>query len=279
MHDCLIDTDSLHALLAAPDLLLFDCRYALTDPDHGTRAYTRSHLPGARFIDLNRQLSAPPVAGRTGRHPLPTRAEWIASVAALGITPSHQVVVYDDSGGSSAARLWWMLKWIGHARVAVLDGGWQRWRDSALPLTDSTPAALPPAADGYSTRVPLLQLIEAAAVNGEQQLLLDARDPARFRGEVEPIDPVAGHIPGALCSPFAANLAADGRFKTAAALREKFAVATESSKPVVCYCGSGITACHNVLAMMAAGLPAPALYAGSWSEWITDPARPVATGP
>jgi thiosulfate/3-mercaptopyruvate sulfurtransferase len=173
--------------------------------------------------------------------------------------------------------MWWMLQWIGHGKVAVLDGGWQAWIAAAKPVTDQEPAPRAPSTFDYASLHSDAALLRAEDVDGTQQLLLDARDPPRFRGEVEPLDPVAGHIPGAICSPFSANLDA-GFFKPVEELRKKFADAAGSAKPVVCYCGSGITACHNILAMTIAGLPMPALYAGSWSEWITNPARPVEKG-
>ncbi len=274
----LITATELHAHLSDPALRLFDCRYALMDPTHGQLAYDKGHVPGARFIDVNRVLSAPHVDGKTSRHPLPARADWIATVCSLGISPDSLVVLYDDGGGASSSRMWWMLKWIGHDKVAVLDGGWQEWSAAGLPVTQALPAAVAAATDHYSSSTALVQLLLASEVDGARQLLLDARELPRFKGEVEPIDPVAGHIPGAHCSPFSMNLQTDGRFRSAQALREKFGLAIGSSKPVVCYCGSGITACHNILAMAAAGLPLPALYAGSWSEWITDAGRPIATG-
>jgi thiosulfate/3-mercaptopyruvate sulfurtransferase len=274
----LITASDLEAKLADPALRLFDCRYSLLDPSAGQRAYSLSHLPGARFIDMNRDLSTPHVAGKTGRHPLPARTDWIARVSGLGITPDSLVVLYDDGGGASASRMWWMLRWIGHDKVVVLDGGWQAWTAAALPVSQEVPQPAMAVKDHYSRRPALVQLWTADAVDGTRQLLLDAREAPRFRGEVEAIDPVAGHIPGASCSPFSQNLQADGRFRSPEALREKFANAIVSRKPVVCYCGSGITACHNILAMAVAGLPVPALYAGSWSEWITDASRPVATG-
>jgi thiosulfate/3-mercaptopyruvate sulfurtransferase len=273
----LISAPHLHDMLKQPSLRLFDCRYLLTDPTVGQRAYDNAHLPGAVFVDVNRDLSAPHLPGRTSRHPLPTRSAWLATVQRLGISADSLVVLYDDGGGASSARMWWMLQWIGHARVVVLDGGWQAWTALTLPVTADV--SLPKAtAAAYPQLESLVQLVTADTVNGQQQLLLDARDLARFKGEVEPLDPVAGHIPGALCSPFSGNLASNGCFKTPVELRDKFAVAIGSERPVVCYCGSGITACHNILAMAVAGLPLPALYAGSWSEWITDPKRPIARG-
>lgn len=276
MYPPLITASQLQASLADSALRLFDCRFSLMNAAAGRSAYDASHLPGAVFVDVNRDLSTPHIAGKTGRHPLPTRSQWLATVAGLGIDPDSLVVLYDDGGGSSSSRMWWMLKWIGHDKVAVLDGGWQAWTLAGLPVTQAVPVPRPALA--YPERESLARVITAAQVDGNSQLLLDARELPRFKGEMEPIDPVAGHIPGAVCSPSSANLASDGRFKTAAELRAKFAAAEQSSRPVVCYCGSGITACHNMLAMAVAGLPLPVLYAGSWSEWITDPSRPIAVG-
>lgn len=275
----LISVAELSALIAQDAVVVFDCRFALTDPAAGRTAYARSHIPGAHFVDLNRDLSTEHVPGKTGRHPLPAKADWIARVQAWGLEPGLQVALYDDNGGASAARMWWMLQWIGHKNAAVLNGGWQAWTAAGMPVTDLVPA--PRASsnfDYFALRSPAT-LITASQVDGRNQFLLDARDLPRFRGDVEPIDPVAGHIPGAVCSPFSANLDANGMFKTTEALREKFAGADRFDRPTVCYCGSGITACHNILAMTIAGMPMPALYAGSWSEWITNPARPVAKGP
>lgn len=273
----LITVFELKSQLSSPAVKVFDCRYALMDPSHGRVQYDKSHLSGAIFVDMNRDLAAPHIPGKTGRHPLPAKAEWIRTVCRWGLTPDVHVMLYDDGGGSSSSRMWWMLKWIGHEKVSVLDGGWQAWQAAGLPVTPEVPAAPQASADLYSAPTSLVTLLTADQVDGSRQLLIDARDLPRFKGEVEPIDPVAGHIPGAVCSPFAGNLQ-DGRFKSAEALREKFAMAVNSSKPVVCYCGSGITACHNMLAMAVAGLPTPALYAGSWSEWITDPSHAIATG-
>lgn len=280
----LITVAQLDSLLQAaePSLRVFDCRYSLMDAGHGARAYAAAHIPGATFIDVNRELSTPHIAGKTGRHPLPAKADWIATVVRLGLTPDTLVVLYDDGGGTSSSRMWWMLQWIGHGKVVVLDGGWQAWTAAGLATTTLVPAAAS-AKDSqavttrYTGLPPLVELLTVDAIDGAKQLLIDARDAKRFNGEVEPIDPVAGHIPQAVCSPSSGNLQANGHFQPPQKLREKFTMAINSSKPVVCYCGSGITACHNILAMAAAGVKLPALYAGSWSEWITDPQRPVET--
>jgi thiosulfate/3-mercaptopyruvate sulfurtransferase len=273
----LVSVTQLSSLLDDASVIVFDCRFTLADPAAGRRAYDSAHIPGAYFAEMNHDLSTPHIPGKTGRHPLPAKADWIAKVTSWGIHPELQVVLYDDNGGASAARMWWMLQWIGHGKVAVLDGGWQAWTGAGKPVTDKVPAPRAPSTFDYASLRSDAALLGAEAVDGTKQLLLDARDPPRFRGEVEPIDPVAGHIPGAVCSPFAANLES-GVFKPAAELRRKFADAASSARPVVCYCGSGITACHNILAMTIAGLPMPALYAGSWSDWITNTARPVARG-
>ena len=280
----LISVEELQTLLGAPHVRLFDCRFNLADPVAGRSAWQQERLPGALHADMERDLSLPHRPGQSGRHPLPERSAWVDRVGAWGILPTDLVVCYDDAGGAGAARLWWMLLWAGHASVVVLDGGIQAWKAAggALDTTQPGPAAWPAscfaAGESLTRLVDASALVETVALDPAPQLLLDARDRARFAGEVEPIDPVAGHIPRTQCSPWTENLQADGRFKNPQALREKFASALHSELPVVCYCGSGVTACHNILAMVHAGFPMPALYAGSWSEWITDPARAVATG-
>jgi thiosulfate/3-mercaptopyruvate sulfurtransferase len=274
----LISVAELKQLLAGPGCRLFDCRFSLQNPAAGLRAWEKGHIPGAMFADLNNDLSAPPVSGKTGRHPLPERSTWIRKVLNWGLDPEVDVVVYDDSGAAGAARMWWMLGWIGHARVRVLDGGLQAWTAAGGELVHTSTKAVPAAADHYSALPSLTRLMSTEDIDPDIQFLIDARDPPRFRAAVEPIDPVAGHIPGAHCFPYMANLAADGRFKPVQELRERFGELQHSFLRPVCYCGSGVTACQNILAIVHAGLHMPDLYAGSWSEWITDPARPVATG-
>lgn len=277
----LIDPETLQRHLEHPDWVVVDCRFSLSDPAYGCRAYREAHIPGAVYAHLDEDLSGPIVPGRTGRHPLPD-PDWLAQkLGAWGIDNRTQVVAYDDAGGAFAARLWWLLGWLGHDAVAVLDGGWSRWVREGRPVRG-----------GIETRprrtfVPRIR--PERVVSADEVLqhlhdpawrLLDARAPARYRGEQEPIDPVAGHIPGAVNAPFAENLTPDGTFRPPDELRQRFEALLGDVPPerVICYCGSGVTAVHNLLAMAHAGLPGARLYAGSWSEWITDPRRPVARG-
>ena len=278
MLDTLVSIKELAENIDNPGWRILDSRYSLADSQAGQHAYLDSHILGAYYLNLDIHLSNPHVPGKTGRHPLPDKNDWITNVQALGINSQIQVIVYDDAGGAMAARLWWMLRWIGHEKVALLDGGWQAWQKSDLPVCASV--ADPPDASkaDYAALPSLVKTVQAEELYNQKQLLLDARELLRFRGDTEPLDPVAGHIPGALCSPFSANLNKEGFFLSEQGLREKFCQAAESSKPVVCYCGSGVTAAHNILAMKVAGLEEPALYPGSWSDWIADPTRPVATG-
>ncbi|MDR0781032.1 MAG: sulfurtransferase [Pseudomonadales bacterium] len=274
----LISPLQLASLLEHDAVTVFDCRFSLADVTAGARAYAQGHIPRAFYAHLNDDLSLPHTPGKTGRHPLPPRGQWLAHVLRWGLTPERQVVVYDDAGGAIAARLWWMLQWIGHDKVAVLDGGIAAWQRAGQPLSQVAPALPHAAPNHYATLPPLVTQVLVDGIGGGRQVLLDARDPARYRGEMEPIDPVAGHIPGARNLPFNQNLNADGTFRSKAELERQFASVASCVLPVVCYCGSGVTACHNVLAMKLAGLTVPALYAGSWSEWVADPARPVAQG-
>lgn len=275
----LIDAATLRALRAGPSpLVLLDCGFDLTDPAAGERAFAAGHLPGAAHAHLDRDLSGAK-AGHDGRHPLPRREAWAATLGRWGVAPGVPVVTYDDHGGVYAARAWWMLRWAGHAECAVLDGGraaWQAAGGEIVAGTADTPAPQPPypLADA-----PALPTLDTAGVQHGlgARVLVDARAPERYRGEVEPLDPVAGHIPGALNRFFKLNLADDGRFKPAAQLRAEYETLLGGREPVH-QCGSGVTACHNLLAMAAAGLPAGALYPGSWSAWCSDPARPVARG-
>ncbi len=276
----LISATQLRALFDAGETpVLIDTRFDLADPFAGERAWGEGHLPGAFYLHLDRDLSGPKT-GRNGRHPLPERAAFAQTLGRIGITPERQVVVLDAQGGMYAARAWWMLQWMGHAQVAVLDGGLAAWAEAGGSLTTEVPAAK--SAPPYPTRPALVAALDADALQAQlgRVKLIDARAGERFRGDVEPLDAQAGHIPGALNRFFKDNLGADGRFKPAAQLRAEFdtLLGQQPAAQTVHQCGSGVTACHNLLAMAHAGLPGSLLYAGSWSEWSADPARPVAKG-
>ena len=287
----LIDATTLAGRLDDANWRIFDCRHQLADPAAGERAYLAGHLPGARFLHLDRDLSGPR-PGRLcgGRHPLTEPAGLLARLAAAGVTPRTQVVAYDDAGGMIAARLWWLLRWLGHAAVAVLDGGLPAWQQAGLPLTTEMPADTAPgtrvapapeaAAPGPRSRCVALDEV-IAGLGSPGRVIVDARSPDRYRGENETLDPVGGHIPGAVNRFFRDNLDADGRFKPASQLRSEWTALLAGLPPaaVVHQCGSGVSACVNILAMEVAGLSGSRLYAGSWSEWCADPARPVAVGP
>lgn len=257
---------------------IFDCRHDLAQPALGEREYRESHIPGSLFAHLDRDLSAPK-DGTNGRHPLPERGAFIAWLGQQGLKASDPVVCYDAGNAMMAARLWWMLRWAGHETVAVLDGGFARWQAEGRPESAEVPSF---AHTRYPVRKPLNEAMAVAEVQASlgKLLLVDARSAARFRGEQEPIDPVAGHIPGAKNRYAADNLASDGRFKDPASLRAAFetVLGGRPAESLVNYCGSGVAAAHNALALQVAGLPGSKLYAGSWSEWISDPQRPRATG-
>jgi thiosulfate/3-mercaptopyruvate sulfurtransferase len=273
----LISAAALAAELASTHRpVVLDVRWSLGGPP-GVDDYKRSHIQGARFLDLDAELAAPPGAGR-GRHPLPDASVFEAAMRRHGVNAASVVIVYDAGGGLSAARAWWLLRYFGHPDVRLLDGGLAVWTAAGQPVTSAEPPVDPGNFTARPGGMPVLDA-EAVARLARDGVLLDARAAERYRGEVEPIDPVAGHIPGARSAPTAANLAADGRFLDADALRARFeAVGATGSQAVAAYCGSGVTAAHEVLALELAGVPA-ALYPGSWSEWVSDPARPVATGP
>jgi thiosulfate/3-mercaptopyruvate sulfurtransferase len=283
MNQPLITVDELRALQAggAP-LVLLDCGFELADPGAGERAHAAGHLPGAWYAHLERDLSGPQVGADgvfRGRHPLPARDVFAATVGRWGLRPATMVVAYDAQGGPYAARAWWLLRWIGHDAVAVLDGGTKAWRAAGHALTDRAATAADAGPYPAPTN-PAMPTIEAAALLARlgRTRVLDARAGERFRGDAEPIDPVAGHVPGALNRSFKDNLGADGRFKSPDALHADFAPLVAGQDTVVQMCGSGVTAAHNVLAMAHAGLGDSLLYAGSWSEWCADPARPIARG-
>lgn len=272
-----VGVEWLRANLDAGWLRVADVRWSLTG-EPGAELYARGHLPGAVFLDAEAGLASP--GDGPGRHPVPAPGKLAGVLGAAGIGDEHAVVAYDDAGGSIAARLWWLYRHYGHdGRCAVLDGGIGAWTDAGLPLTTVAPRH--PRAE-WTPRPPLDDLVDAESVASMLRaggLVLDARAGERYRGEVEPIDPRAGHIPGAISAPHAANLGPDGRFLPAGALRARYADLGADRRPVVAYCGSSLTATHDLLALELAGLPAGRLYEGSWSDWSSDPSRPVATGP
>ena len=279
MFSTIISPTELNAHLLHTDWVIVDCRFSLADKDQGRREYETAHIPGAHYAHLDTALSGEIIAGRTGRHPLPSveKAEQIFS--GWGIGPATQVVAYDHGHGGVAARLWWLLNWLGHSAVAVLDGGWTAWQAADFPQDH----AVPEPTDGPefvarpdNARVATLDDVVAMSEQ-KSAALFDSRAAARYRGDEEPIDPVPGHIPAAISAPFPDNLA-DGRFLPPDQLAARFRMLLGdlSAEDAVFYCGSGVTACHNLLALQHAGLGVARLYPGSWSEWITDPARPVA---
>ena len=265
---------SVEDLATHHSFIVVDCRHSLIDFDAGLRAYHEAHIPGAHFLHMEDDLSGPKT-GRNGRHPLPDPQMLAAKLGAIGIDSSKQIVAYDENNGAFAARLWWLARWLGHERVAVLDGGFTAWRAAGLEVSSVTATATPA---HFSIRPSLEVAVMASALpTSGSEAMIDARAADRFRGENETIDPVAGHIPGALNRPFALNVGRDGKFKSAQQLRDEFRslLGERDATQVVHYCGSGITAAHNRLAMEIAGLTGSRLYPGSWSEWIADPARPI----
>ena len=282
MHTTLISAADLAAKLDSPDWVAVDCRHDLMNPAAGREAYAAGHIPGAVLADMDHELSGAkhgPDGAFRGRHPLPERAALVETLRAFGVGPATQVIAYDAHGGMFAARLWWLLRWLGHPAVAVLDGGLAAWQAAGQPLSSEAPTR---PRGSIEERAPLVATVSAQDVldniGGGERAVLDARAPDRFRGENETMDPVGGHIPGAKNRFFKDNLQADGRFKDAAQLRADFAPLVGEPEKAIMQCGSGVTACHNLLALEVAGMNGAALYPGSWSEWCADPARPVATG-
>ena len=276
----LLEPAILHAHLDNPDWAVVDCRFSLDDTERGSRAHREAHIPGAVYAHLDNDLSSPVVPGTTGRHPLPEVDAFARTLSAWGIDAEVQVAAYDDAGGGIAARFWWMLRWLGHEAVAVLDGGWPAWQRAGYTIESGDASPSP------RRFVPHVRASLVATVNEVNALrtdptyrLVDARDAARYRGEHEPIDPVAGHIPGAVCAPFTENLDANGCFLSPEALHARFESLLGGVSPerLVSYCGSGVTATHNLLVLNYAGLGEGRLYPGSWSHWITDPKRPIET--
>lgn len=276
----LVSAEELARRLDDPDWIVFDCRFTLTDPEGGRRAYLHGHIPGARYAHLDDDLASP-VTAASGRHPLPDPEVFADRLGRWGVDESKQVVVYDDSFGSMAVRMWWLLRWLGHDAVALLDGGLPGWMRRKLPVAAEPPRIVPAR---FIPRPRNAMWADAAEVEQARQdrdrLVIDARPEERFNGEREPLDKVAGHIPGSVNWSFEENLDFDGTYLPAEELRAAYLDLLHGTPPerAIHSCGSGVTACHNILAMEIAGLPGGKLYPGSWSEWIADPSRPVATG-
>ena len=281
MSQPLIDAAALSERLDDPDWVVVDCRWTLTDPSAGPAAYARSHIPGARYANLDRDLARRPAPG-DGRHPLPAPGDFAARLGAWGVHESSTVIAYDEAAGACAARLWWLLGWLGHTRRFVLDGGFAAWEAAGLRIETQEPSWRPTT---YATRRVAADAVVAAAdiptLQADGALLVDARAAPRYRGEQEPIDPVAGHVPGAVNRPGSLNVGPDGRFLPAAELARELDRLLDGrpAANLIAMCGSGVTACQLLLALAVAGLDGGKLYAGSWSEWIRDPARPIRTGP
>jgi len=275
MFTTLIDTDSLLETHGNPDWLIFDARYDLADKNAGKEAYLQGHIPGAIYVDLHDDLSRPPATNK-GRHPLPTTESMNTLFSELGIRSESQVIIYDNVLGAFAARLWWMLRHMQHENVAVLDGGWQSWLAKRGPVNSAQETRTESVFNNEALEQDLIDIEQVQEVG----ILVDSREPVRYRGESEPIDKAAGHIPGALNRFWEENISENGCFKEKQLLKQEFEaiLGNTASSESVFYCGSGVTACHNLLAAAHAGLALPKLYAGSWSEWSSDPEKPVATG-
>lgn len=276
----IIDALALSQNLTNPSWVIIDCRFDLADPEWGSQDYKKGHIPGAVYAHLNHDLSGPRTAS-TGRHPLPDPEVFRETLGRLGVDSKKQVVVYDTAGGSFAARLWWMLKYYRHSLVAVLNGGFQAWAAGNYPIESGSRTNQKTIFTGEPDSTMLVSTPEMEVLTSDGQTpVIDARAPERFRGEVEPLDPVAGHLPGAVNRFHQDNLGPDGQFLPLETLKSGFLSLLKQSPPgqAVVYCGSGVTSCHHLLAMQAAGLPMARLYAGSWSEWIRDPKHPIATG-
>lgn len=280
----LISTSELAEHLEDPEWAVADCRFTLGQTERGRRDYLESHVPGAVYVHLNEDLCSPVIPGKTGRHPLPSMELAVGTMTRLGIRPETQIVVYDDWPGASggiAARLWWMSRWLGHEAVAVLDGGWQRWVEEGRPVRGGEERR--PSREFHPHLRPEFyassQDVDALRSDPTSRVF-DSRSADRYRGENETIDPVAGHIPGAFSAPYADNAGSDGRFRSPQELRERFEALLDGvpAERAVFYCGSGVTAAHNVLALAHAGLGDARLYVGSWSDWITDLEHPIALG-
>jgi thiosulfate/3-mercaptopyruvate sulfurtransferase len=278
MHTTLVDVATLAAHLHDPNWLIVDCRFDLTKPDAGELAFGEAHIPGAVYAHLDRDLAAP-ITATTGRHPLPDPQDFARTLGRWGLKSMTQVIAYDADNGMYASRLWWMLRWLGHNGVAVLNGGFKAWLAAGMQTSKETVAPTPSQFVAQVNRSMWVDASEVArASNDASWRVLDARAPERYRGIVEPIDSVAGHIPGARNHPFVKSLASDGRFASETELRKQFEASQDDipAERTIAMCGSGVTACHLLLALEVAGQPGAKLYPGSWSEWIRDPSRPIA---
>lgn len=280
-HETLIGVADVAARRSDPDWLIVDCRFDLARPDAGEAAYRQAHIPAAVYGHLDRDLAGP-ITPSSGRHPLPQPEKFAATLGRWGVSPTTQVIAYDADTGAYAARLWWLLRWVGHRAVAVLDGGFKAWNEAGLPVSTDIPARLPTRFEAHPKRDAWLDAGEVAErVRRSDWCLLDARAPERYAGKVEPIDTVGGHVPAARNHPFSTNLRSDARFLDPAQLRRRFEQSQSgvADDHTIAMCGSGVTACHLLLALEVAGKRGARLYAGSWSEWIRDPARPIARDP
>lgn len=279
-YNTIISAGKLNDIIGDEQVRVFDCRFSLKDPQGGLKCYQQGHLPHAQFADMDTQLSSPMTAS-SGRHPLPSPEDFIKQLRAWGVSNDTQVIAYDDMKGAFAARLWWMMRWLGHEKVAVLDGGMEKWSEAGYPLTQE--AVDFPAGD-FSGKANMEWLVDIDTVSREleagKMTLIDARAADRFTAKDQQTDPVPGHIPGAKNLPFGGNLTGDGLMKSSTEIRQRFdAIIKENpDREVVNMCGSGVTACHNLLAQAIAGMPPMKIFIGSWSQWIRDPKRPVATG-
>ena len=276
----IISAQQLNSIIENDSVRVFDCRFSLKDPQGGLKSYQAGHLPGAQFADMDTQLSAP-MTQTSGRHPLPEPEKFAEQLQAWGVNNDTQVIAYDDMSGAFAARLWWMMRWLGHDSVAVLDGGLPKWTEAGYALAQESGAFAPGA---FKATANMRWLVDIDSVQrrlaADSITLIDARSADRFTGKDQKTDPVPGHIPGAKNLPFAGNLDQNGLFQNPQAIRARFAavIQDQSGDKVVNMCGSGVTACHNLLAQAVAGLPPGRLFVGSWSQWIRDPSRPVAGG-
>ena len=278
----LIDCEQLLAQSNDKNVIIFDCRFSLDNPNYGQQAYQKAHIPNAIYIDLDKDLSSPVIKGKTSRHPLPNTQTLIKYLAQCGLNNDSTVIIYDDGPTPFATKLWWTLIWLGKKdNIFLLNGGFKAWQKAGLPTTDKETSLKQGNFDGQPDNHLLISAKKLEEkLNDSQLTLLDARSLPRFRGEVEPLDTAAGHIPGATCADFSANMTQDGYFLDPNVLKKRFE-ALINEKPidkVIAYCGSGVSACNNLFALCLAGYPLMPLYAGSWSEWITDPDRPIATG-